>query len=97
MLRALAAACARSPACSRVMPGDETTEPGAVSAAVKKLFATERGGQKLSPLVVELLTNHYVESIMIDDVKSVVMEEVLESAGEAWEEAYGRAPFFQLN
>ena len=58
---------------------------------MKELFATERGGQKLTALVAELLADHYLESIQIDDVSGVVMDEVLESAGEAWEEAYGRA------
>ena len=55
-----------------------------LAASIKAFLSTERGGQTLSPLVVELLVKHYIESVKVSDVKEVVLEDVLESADEAW-------------
>ena len=73
-----------------VCDGDKMT-PEELDEAVNAYFSAERGGQKLSPIVVGLLSEHYVKSVKIDDVKEVELLEVLENAGEAWEEVYEKA------
>jgi hypothetical protein len=62
-----------------------------LTESIVAYLTAERGGQVLTPLVVGLLTKHYVKSVMISDVDEVVLEEVLENANEAWEDEYGKA------
>ena len=86
MLRANHSCCAlastASPALSLCVPGDmppATTEETDLVQELRALLSTERGGVRLSSVVIELLVTHYVQSVMVSDANEVEVQELVES------------------
>ena len=58
---------------------------------VLAMLGAERGGKKLGAGLVELLAKYLIDVAMVKDVNEVIVQDLKETASEAWQSATGEA------
>ena len=58
---------------------------------VLAMLSAERGGKKLGGGLVDLLSRYLVDVAMVKDVNEVIVQDLKETASEAWQSSTGEA------